>query len=97
MSALISTNWQLEITNWQLAWEMSDTIYDLLFGDSVTLVFNKLNPIFEFLGIAVYIIPFFGQLASENNGVRLTTPQLTTPHNDNILCEGTLVRPISVS
>ena len=85
MSALISTNWQL-------AWEMSDTIDGLLFGDSVTLVFDKLHPIFLFLGIAVYIVPFFGQLASENNGVRLTTP-----HNDNILCDETLVRPISVS
>ena len=90
MSALISTNWQL-------AWEMSDTIDGLLFGDSVTLVFDKLHPIFLFLGIAVYIVPFVGQLASENNGVRLTTPQLTTPHNDNILCDETLVRPISVS
>ena len=48
---------------------MSDTVYGLLFGDSVTLVFDKLNPIFEFLGIAVYIIPVVGQLASENNGV----------------------------
>ena len=63
MSALISRYWQL-------AWKMSDTIYGLLFFcDSVTLVLDKLHPIFPFLGIyTVYFMPFFVQLASQNNG-----------------------------